>query len=180
MCFPKAHLRAVWLTRPHRPALLGYEAIDVPFAAVSGDSTRKFEGLARSNSATVLDGVHSTNGDFYAVGAQSGRGSPKGVSGTDKSTGETAMELWVYAPPAPKFPDDPYLGHGEEAWNKLVDASPNRILRRECLGCTSTHKVIYYRRLTPFSVFSNWTKVRSRTVAERERPQRRTATACES
>ena len=167
------------LTRPHRPALLGYEAVDVPFPFVMGDSNRKFEGLARSNSATVLDGVHSQGGYYYAIGAERGRGTPKGVSGVDMTAGETAVELWVWAPPPPTFPDDPYLGQGEEAWNKLVDASPNRILRRECLGCAETHQTIYYRRLTDFSVFSNWTKVRSPHPSETGRDGRdRRSTEC--
>eukprot|EP00947_MAST-08B_sp_MAST-8B-sp1_P004238 g4238.t1 len=43
---------------------------------------------------------------------------------------------------------------GEEKFNAMLDAAPNKIVRRICEWCLYTHKEIYYKRLTPLKGFN--------------------------
>tara|TARA_B100000902_G_scaffold106653_1_gene108509 strand:+ start:584 stop:5302 length:4719 start_codon:yes stop_codon:yes gene_type:complete len=39
----------------------------------------------------------------------------------------------------------------ESEWTKYLEESPNKIIKRECQDCASSHKTIYYKRLTPLN-----------------------------
>jgi len=38
---------------------------------------------------------------------------------------------------------------GDSAFRALIEASPNDIIYRRCLGCRTSHRHIYYKRITP-------------------------------
>jgi len=56
------------------------------------------------------------------------------------------MEKWTLIVGKGKMYSPPV---GETAFREAIAASPNNIIRRICLWCDSTHKDIYYQRLTP-------------------------------
>merc|ERR1712174_85215 len=45
---------------------------------------------------------------------------------------------------------------GETAFRDAIEASPNKIVRRICPYCYSSHKDIYYKRLTPIPSAENY------------------------
>lgn len=75
--------------------------------------------------------VNFANDNFYVPGS--------------KPEPEVADETWMLIVGKGKWYSPPV---GESAFREAIDASPNKIIRRVCMYCESSHKDIYYKRIT--------------------------------